>query len=50
MVVRVNVRFSIYLTLIVVVTGNTATVGFGLYGYSGLITLLALVLVETEPM
>ncbi len=31
------------------VTGNTATVGFGVYGYSGLITLLALVLVETEP-
>ena len=36
-------------TFVAVVTGNAATMGFGLYSYSGLITLLALVMVETEP-
>ncbi len=36
-------------TFVAVVTANTATVGFGLYSYSGLITLFALVMVVTEP-
>ncbi len=36
-------------TLVAVVTGNTATLGFGLYVFRGLITLLVLVMVATQP-
>ncbi len=35
-------------TLVTVVTGNTATVGLALGGYSGLIILLVLVMVVTQ--
>ena len=39
----------IMVTLVAVVTGNAAIMGFDLYSYSRLITLLALIMVVTEP-
>ncbi len=36
-------------TFVALVSGNIATVRFGLYGYSVLITLLALIMVVTQP-
>ena len=39
----------IVVTLVAVLPGNAATIGFGLYSYSGLKTLLALIMVVTQP-